>query len=112
MVWYYRHQPTVLKGQLLFYHNNRDKETREDSVKNVIKKCTKPKYQMIIRVLKTNNEVSKYLKCKKKFTKRTLPVTTLRENNELTETTNYKKGICKIILNIFVGFYRNVYEIA
>lgn len=71
MVWYNRHQPTV-RGPAVFFHNNRDKVAREDSVNNV-KKTTKPKYQMIIRVVKTNNEVRKYLKCKKKIYEKNPP---------------------------------------
>lgn len=42
---------------------------------------------MIIRIVKTNNEVRKY----SKSTKITLLVTTLRENNELTEKKKLKK---------------------
>lgn len=57
----------------MFYHNNRDKVAREDSVKNVIKKCTKPKFCMIIRFVKTNNKVRKYLKCTKKINEKNPP---------------------------------------
>lgn len=61
------------RGTAVFYHNNPDKVAREDNVKNLIKRINKPKYKMIFRVVKTNNKVRKYLKCKKKINEKNLP---------------------------------------